>query len=243
LVRRLPRRLDDPARSLYNKEGLGWRSMSIPVGTRIMKQLFGIGRSLDCRDHAMSIAMMTLVSGLSACGGSSGVSNTQNTSTYTIGGGISGLTTQGLVLANGSDSVSPNAGDLNFVFPTAVAVGTSYAVTVQLQPDGLTCSVTNGSGTVGTANVTSVAVACAASSFSVGGTISGLTVSGLVLANGGSTVSPASGATSFSFNSVPADTSYNVTIATQPSGLICTVSNGTGVLLTSSVTNVAINCT
>jgi len=191
------------------------------------------------------VAVSALAAGLAACGGSSGGSSagSQNTNTYTIGGSISGLTTQGLVLANGQDSVAPNAGDLNFVLPTAVAAGTSYGVTVQLQPDGLTCSVADGSGTVGTANVTSVAVTCVPSAYTVGGTISGLTTSGLVLANGSATVSPAAGATAFTFSTpVPGDTAFNVTVATQPGGLTCTVSNGTGVVLTSSVNNVVVSC-
>jgi len=188
-----------------------------------------------------------LAFGLAACGGGGSSGNTSTSqpapNTYTIGGGISGLSTQGLVLANGTDSASPNPGDLSFVFPTAVAAGTAYAVTIQLQPDGLTCSVSNGSGTVGTANVTSISVACVPSAFSVGGTISGLAASGLVLANGSDTVSPASGATTFTFQTpVPADTSFNATVATQPTGLTCTVSNGTGVVLTSSVSNVAVSC-
>lgn len=201
----------------------------------------------DYRRRAPTISMLVLAIGLAACGGGGSGGNANSTppppSTYTIGGGISGLTTQGLVLANGTDTVSPNPGALNFVFPTAVAVGTAYAVTIQLQPDGLTCTVTDGSGTVGSANVTGVSVACVTTTFTVGGTISGLTTSGLVLANGSDTVSPASGSTTFTFpTAVPADTAFNVTVATQPTGLTCTVSNGTGVVLTSSVNNVAVSC-
>jgi hypothetical protein len=189
--------------------------------------------------------MTALAVGVSACGGSGGASsNSQtNTSTYTIGGGITGLTTEGLVLANGTDSVAPVSGALSFVFPIAVATGTAYDVTVQLQPDGLTCSVSDGSGTVGSANVTSVSIACVPTTYTIGGTISGLTTSGLVLANGSVTVSPATGATMFTFSTpVPADTAYNVTVATQPTGLTCTVSNGTGVVLTSSVNDVVVSC-
>jgi len=210
-----------------------------------MRRQSGSGRCHDRRHQIGAAAVTALAVVLAACGGSDGGSSTasQSSNTYTIGGGISGLTTQGLVLANGTDSVSPNPGDLSFVFPNAVAAGTAYSVTVQLQPDGLTCTVSNGSGTVGSANVSNVSIACVPSAYSVGGTISGLTASGLVLANGSSTVSPASGATAFTFpTSVPADTAYNVTVATQPAGLTCTVTNGVGVVLTSSVNNVAVSC-
>jgi len=214
-----------------------------------MRRQSGSGRWHDRRYEIATATVTALAVGLAACGGgSSGSSSSstglQDTNTYTIGGGISGLTTQGLVLANGSDSVSPIPGALSFVFQDAVVAGTAYSVIVQLQPDGLTCSVSNGSGTVGSANVTNVSIACVPSSYSVGGTISGLTASGLVLANGSDTVNPASGATAFTFpTSVPADTAFDVTVATQPAGLTCTVTNGVGVVLTSSVTNVAVSCT
>jgi hypothetical protein len=149
-----------------------------------------------------------------------------------------------LILINGTDSLTPNPGDTSFTFATAAAAGTSYAVTVQLQPDGLTCTVANGSGVIGTGNVTDVEVTCTATAFTVGGTISGLKGSGLVLANGADTVSPAPGATAFTFPTpVTTSSTFNVTVMTQPSGQTCNVTNGMGVILTSSVANVAVSCT
>jgi hypothetical protein len=183
---------------------------------------------------------------LTACGGGGGSSAAESVSTpttYTVGGGISGLTTQGLTLINGTDVVTPNAGDTSFNFPTAVAAGTSYAVSVQLQPDAVTCTVTGGSGVVGSANVTDVQVACASAAFTLGGTISGLTGNGLVLANGTDTTSLAPGAATFTFPTKLASAdSFTVTVFAQPAGETCVVSNGTGVILTSSVTNVVVNC-
>jgi hypothetical protein len=211
-----------------------------------MKSLSGFRISRLSLSWTIVAGVVAIPVVLDGCGGSTSVSNSSQTSntTYTIGGSLSGLTTQGLILANGTDSDSPNPGDLSFVFPTAVVAGTAYDVTVQLQPDGLVCTVTNGSGTVGSANVSSVAVDCVPATFTVGGTISGLTAAGLVLANGSATVSPPSGATTFTFPTpVPADTAFTVTVMTQPTGLTCTVTNGTGVVLTSSVTNVSVACT
>lgn len=171
-------------------------------------------------------------------------SKAASSSTYTIGGGITGLAGDGLTLANGGDAVSPDPGDQTFTFDTAVSAGTAYNITVQLQPAGQTCTVTGGSGVVGEGNVTDVQVSCATTTFSVGGTISGLTGQGLTLANGTDNVSPASGATTFTFpTSVPTATSFAVTVASQPSGQTCAVSNGTGVILTSSVNNVSVSCT
>lgn len=176
-------------------------------------------------------------------GGSTATSTVAAAPTYTVGGSISGLTSQGLILVNGTDTATPNAGDTSFTFPTAVVAGTSYAVSVQLQPDAVNCTVSGGTGVVGSANVTDVAVTCASAVFTVGGTISGLTGTGLVLADGTDTTSPAPGATVFTFPTKLASTaSFNVTVSTQPAGQTCTVGNGTGVILTSSVNNVDITC-
>lgn len=82
--------------------------------------------------------------------------------TYTIGGTVSGLSTGTSVtlLNNGGDAVTVNA-DGSFQFATALAQGAAYAATVGTRPAGENCTVTNGSGTVGTANVTNIAVTCA----------------------------------------------------------------------------------
>jgi N-acetylneuraminic acid mutarotase len=71
-----------------------------------------------------------------------------------------GLAASGLVLANGSDTVSPAAGATSFVFATAVATGSSYAVTIKTQPDNEPCQVASGSGQVASAAVTNVMVTC-----------------------------------------------------------------------------------
>lgn len=202
-------------------------------------------------DQCSQLAALLLVTMLlAACGGggdgssaSTATSTVAATSTYTVGGSISGLTSEGLILVNGTDTATPNASDTSFTFPTAVAAGTSYAVTVQLQPDAVNCTVSGGSGVVGSANVTDVAVTCASAAFTVGGTISGLTGNGLVLADGTDTTSPAPGATTFTFpTKLASAASFDVTVTTQPAGQTCAVSNGIGVILTSSVNNVALTC-
>ena len=97
---------------------------------------------------------------------------TTSSTTYTIGGTISGLTSGSLILQNNSgNALTISANSTTFVFTTALASGVTYAVTVGTQPSGLTCSVTNGTGTIASANVTNVAVTCATTS-------SGITYSG-----------------------------------------------------------------
>ena len=79
---------------------------------------------------------------------------------FTIGGTVSGLAASGLVLRNnGADNLSISANG-PFTFATALTSGSSYSVTVFSQPSGQTCTVSSGSGTVGSANVTTVVVSC-----------------------------------------------------------------------------------
>jgi uncharacterized repeat protein (TIGR03803 family) len=163
---------------------------------------------------------------------------------YTVGGTISGLTSSGLVLVNGSDTLAVKPGASSFTMPTAVAYTSAYTVTVQTQPTGLTCSVSNGSGTMGSAAVTNIAVTCSANTYTVGGTISGLTASGLVLLdNGGDATAISANATQFTMNTgVAYGGAYAITVQTPPTGLVCPVSNGTGTMGAADVSSVSIAC-
>ncbi len=76
----------------------------------------------------------------------------------TIGGTISGLSGTVILQNNGGNSFS-TAANGPFTFTASVAPGAAYSVSVQTQPAGQTCSITNGSGTV-SGNVTDVAVLC-----------------------------------------------------------------------------------
>jgi hypothetical protein len=114
--------------------------------------------------------------------------------TYTIGGMVAGLSGTGLVLQNnGGNNLSVTANG-SFTFTTAVANGAAYAVTVFTQPTSpaQNCVVTSGSGNA-SANVTNVQVTCTtttASTFTIGGTVTNLVGSGLVLQdNGGDNLS------------------------------------------------------
>lgn len=84
--------------------------------------------------------------------------------TYTIGGTITGLTGSGLVLTDTSAGSSTiTTGATSFTLPTSLATSSSYAVSVQTQPTGQTCTVSNGSGSVASSNVTNVSVSCSSS--------------------------------------------------------------------------------
>ncbi|MBV8210404.1 MAG: hypothetical protein JO133_10120 [Burkholderiaceae bacterium] len=182
--------------------------------------------------------------------GTAGAANVTNvvvtcsSTSYMIGGTITGLTASGLVLANGSDTLNVAAGTSNFTMPQNVAAGGAYAVTVQTQPTGESCTVTNGTGTA-TATVNNIAVSCSATGYLLSGKINGLTVGGLVLANNNSaTIGPFSANTpSFSFGPVlTAGSNYSVTVQTTPTGLTCNVAYGSGTAGAADVTNVVVTC-
>jgi hypothetical protein len=168
---------------------------------------------------------------------------TCTTEAFSLGGSIAGLTTTGLVLANGADTLAVAANATSFTMPTDVPYGSAYNVVVKTQPTGLSCSVTRGAGVMPAAAVTNIAVVCADQTYSLGGTISGLTANGLVLANGSDTLAVSSGATSFTMpTAVPFGAAYTVTVQTQPTGLTCTVSNGSNTMPAHPVTDVAVAC-
>jgi len=114
--------------------------------------------------------------------------------TYTVGGTVTGLSGAGLVLEvfytnNLRPTPSSFVDDLpvsatgTFTFGRPVAGDTTYSVNVEVQPRSSPaqyCSLANSSGKVAAANVTNVSVTCGAG-YSVGGTVSGLVGSGLVL--------------------------------------------------------------
>ena len=79
--------------------------------------------------------------------------------TYTIGGTISGLNGTVTLQNNAGDNKSISA-DGPFTFSTSISDGSTYHVTVLTQPSGQTCSVSSGSGTASSGDVTSVSVTC-----------------------------------------------------------------------------------
>lgn len=86
---------------------------------------------------------------------------------FTIGGTVTGLHGNGLVLRNkgGDDLTVTASGAVTFSSPLASL--DTYAVVVKTQPvlPGQICTVTNGTGTVGAANVTNIAIDCVGSTF------------------------------------------------------------------------------
>ena len=166
---------------------------------------------------------------------------------FSIGGSVSGLAGSGLVLRNNGVEDLPVDANGSFAFTTRLGDGATYAITVQQQPTALsqTCSVQNGSGEVMNADVTNILVTCVTDSFTIGGSVTGLSGSGLVLQNNGSDDLAIVGNGSFTFPFALLDGSnFAVTVAVQPSGpaQLCTVSQGSGVLAGANITDVLISC-
>jgi HJR/Mrr/RecB family endonuclease len=162
---------------------------------------------------------------------------------FTVGGMVSGLTGAGLVLRNNGGNDLAISADGPFTFSAPLGAGVAYEVTVATQPSGQTCTVSNGTGSIAGANVTNVAVDCTANTFTVGGSVSGLTGAGLVLQNNGSDGLAISGNGVFTFSvALTEGAAYGVTVATQPSGQGCSVTNGSGNIAGANVTNIAVAC-
>jgi len=110
---------------------------------------------------------------LAGCGGASGVT------TYAVHATVSGLAGSGLTLQlNAANDLAVTVNG-NFTFTAPVNSGMSYQVTVTTQPSSpqQVCTVSNGSGTIGTSGAT-VTVSCATVittlySFTGGGGVAG----------------------------------------------------------------------
>ena len=169
---------------------------------------------------------------------------TTGSTAFTVGGAVAGLVGSGLVLRNNGAEDLPITADGEFIFPTTVATGAAYSVTVATQPTNptQTCSVEDGNGVMGATDVTSVRVICSTSAFTIGGAVTGLTSLGLRLKNNDEILA-IGGDGPFTFrNAVASGASYAVSVEGQPQGQNCVVQNGGGTVQSANVTDVAVAC-
>jgi hypothetical protein len=175
---------------------------------------------------------------------------------YAVGGTVTGLTGTRLDLQYNADNVSlPSINQVTsngaFVFEasrTSAINGTVYGVSIANQPSNpaQTCVVVNGSGTVAGADVNGVNVVCGTHTVAL--TIAGLrqhSAHGIKLQNnGGDDLTRFIDGTYAFATPLPVGSAYNVTVAAQPQtpDQTCTVSNGTGTIGSSDISNVVVNC-
>lgn len=182
-----------------------------------------------------TLMALTVLTGLAACGGSN---------TYQLGGNVTGLSQDGLVLSNGGVTLQVTAGSIGFLFPDKLKYGTLFDVQVQTQPAHQLCAVSGAKGSAGTTSTTAGFVVCSLNSFTVGGSITGLTTDGLQLTNGSDTLLVGANATTFVMSQrVSFGTSYGIAILKQPTGKTCSITNPAGTIATdANVTNITITC-
>jgi len=168
---------------------------------------------------------------------------------YTIGGRVSGLLGTGLVLLeNGGNSLAVGAGATSFTFAGGIVSGGSYNVTISSQPSNpaQTCRMSDASGPVANANIISVQITCTTNVYTISGTVSGLTGTGLVLQdNGGNNLAIGAGATSFTFSTgIASGGSYDVAVSSQASSpsQICGVTAGSGTVTNANIGSVEVTC-
>lgn len=166
---------------------------------------------------------------------------------YALDGTVSGLSGSGLQLGDGSHGTVAIAANGTFSFGVGYYPGEAYDVTVITQPTNpsQTCVVSNATGTIGNADISNVAVSCNTNTYAVGGTVTGLTGSGLVLRDNGGDELAVAASGQFSFaNAVASGEPYNVTVETQPSNpaQICSVADGSGTVTSGAVASVTVGC-
>jgi len=182
-------------------------------------------------------AALAMGAALAACGGYTAVN---------LGGSVTGLETAGLVLENMGATVAIPANAKLYVFPGQIPDDGKYAITVKNHPLQFTCSVSGANGIATGIAITSANVFCSRNTYTLGGTISGLTNDGLQLVNGSDDIlkTIAVGTTSFVFPKPVGDgISYTVGVVKQPlNGQTCTVQNGSRVMGSSKVDDVTVVC-
>jgi hypothetical protein len=196
---------------------------------------------MRCSQASRFVASMVLALvgvGLASCGSS-------DPNVHGVSGAVAGLTpgeSVRLELNGGNQITVSSLG--TFTFPVAVGNNAAYSVTVVGQPQGQVCTVTNGAGAAITNNVTNVQVTCAAQTFTLSGTLTGLAAnSRLVLKDNGAAPLTLTTNGSFSFATpVGFNGTYAVTVGTEPADATCTVQGGTGAGMTANVTSIAVVC-
>ncbi len=182
--------------------------------------------------------VMCAVVALAACGGG----EEADTGHY-AGGVLTGLKAgNSVLLSSGTQSLTLSAnGTYRFGrFPK----GTAYNITATSSSDTQACTVSNGSGQIADADIDNIVVGCV-DTFGIGGTLSGYAGGHgpvQVALNGGEPVSlTADGAFHFATR-LASGTSYNAALVSVPETLVCSLTNGSGLVASTDVTSITVAC-
>lgn len=199
----------------------------------------------DARGRYAVLSLLCLVA-LAGCGSSS-TDSSSNTSGYTVAGTVSGLNGSVRLKNNGDDDLILNT-NTSFAFSTRLSSGDAYRVTAHDEPANQVCSVSNGSGSVGSANISNVQITCSTvPTYSVGGTISGLTAGAVVLQNDSVVLKDNNGDDidwgNGGFSVQVGDTkNFSISVYNKPANHTCTVTNGSGTVNGGPINNIGIAC-
>lgn len=171
------------------------------------------------------------VTNSSGTAGSSDITNVQvtcATNAYKVGGVVSGLSGTVVLQNNGTDNLSIDS-DGAFAFSTPLAQGASYDVAVLTQPVEQTCTVTNGSGTMGGADLSSISVSCLANTTTLAASVADLALSVTGMTEYGVAGTPTSGLSrTITITNIGSYAAYNLSVAppTWPVGTISSTTCG-----------------
>jgi hypothetical protein len=200
---------------------------------------------------------LAVLAGLASCGGDDGE--------IQIPVFITGVSEAGLKLKLNDNPEHDIGASGTYYFPELIPVDGSYKVTKSGRPGNVAldtdCVLTNPEGRVSTVGPNNITLSCKIITYKLGGTVAGLTTTGLVVANGSNQKAIAANATSYDMSVTttttgtdgtvttvvtgsPKGAKYSIQILKQPTGQVCSLSsaNGTGEMPAADVTNINITC-
>ena len=166
---------------------------------------------------------------------------------YKIAGTVANLAGSITLAAGGQSTTVTGTGTTPFAIGAALTYGQPYALSVQGQPTGQTCTVgANSTGTT-SGDVTNAAVSCISGQYPLVVKVSGLHGNGQLVvqnnsANDKTVTGSGTGSDSGSFGNILHNVAYNVSIKTQPSYQTCTIVGNHSGNATAAV-DVQIDCT
>jgi hypothetical protein len=170
--------------------------------------------------------------------------------------GLGGVTKAGLTVSNKGGTPLAVAPGAAFSFPDLIPIDSDYDIKVVTQPPNTipgSCVVNNGKGNTGPYSPQNISIVCVVTTYTLGGTVSGLTGGDLEVNNGAQSIKILKNATTFNMSTpttafpkmgeVPEDKPYGLTILKQPASGTCVIANPNGIMPAGPVNNIVITCT
>jgi len=161
---------------------------------------------------------------------------------FTLGGDVIGLSGGVLVLEHDGERHSITQ-DGSFTLNSIFDSNSAYEVEIYRQPNDQICTIVNGKGVIDSISKTDIQVSCEtkAVSFRIGGQVSGL-VDSITLKNGDQTKTIYNNG-SYMFDEVfLVGDSYDVKLVQESAGEVCSLSNSSGSIDDTNITNINVSC-